>query len=220
MDTSYLSIPGGLGNFMHYVYMTPVLAMIRFGDWDGLLNTPIVDNRHVYANLLWHFGRGMAFNGKNNNGEAINELAMIEKLLKDSSLYQPFAPFSPAIDGALIAAHLLKGAIALNENNTRDAIKNFTLSVEKEKSMVYNEPRDWLLNPGYFLANAWSSAGKWQEAVNAFKEDLKKNNENVWSLAGLYKALQNQNKKAEAAKVLTRLNKAAAGSDVNFRVGL
>ncbi|MCW3120033.1 MAG: hypothetical protein JWM28_4115, partial [Chitinophagaceae bacterium] len=220
IDTSYLSFPGGMGNYMHYVYMTPVFAMVRFEDWDGLLASPAIDDRHIYASLLWHFGRGMAFCGKNNIAGASAELDNIDRLLKDSSLYQPYDPFSPAIDGADIAAHLLKGTIALGKKNNSDAIKNLTGAVEKEKAMVYNEPRDWLLNPKYFLANAFSSIGNWHQAEQIFKEDLKDNNENVWSLAGLYKALKKQNKKLEAGKVLARLNKAATLSDVNIKDGL
>ena len=75
----------------------------------------------------------------------MNELSMVEALLKDSSLYQPFTPFSPAIDGASIAVYLLKGSIALKQKNKNDAISNFKLAVEREKKMVYSEPRDWLL---------------------------------------------------------------------------
>jgi tetratricopeptide (TPR) repeat protein len=193
---------------MHYVYSTPVFAMVRFENWDALLAAPPISDRHVYASLLWHFGRGMAFCGKNDLPEVTSELGIMERLLKDSALYQPFDPFSPAIHGATIAVQLLKGSMALRQNNYREAIRNFILAVEKEKAMVYNEPRDWLLNTEHFLANAYGSAGDWQKAEICFIEDLKVNNENVWSLAGLSKALQNQGKKMDAAKVHSRLKKA------------
>lgn len=220
IDTSFLSIPGGLGNSIQYVYMIPTLAMIRFEDWDGLIAAPPIEDRHVYASLLWHFGRGMAFSEKNNNPEAMNELSIVEGLLKDSSLYEPFTPFSPAIDGATIAAWLLKGTIALKQNNFNDAIDNFKLAVEREKRMVYNEPRDWLLNPKNYLANGYALAGQNKEAEKMFRQDLNDNNENVWSLAGLYKTLIKQNKKQEASGVLARLKKASLKSDVNFIAGI
>jgi tetratricopeptide (TPR) repeat protein len=214
--TSFLSEPGAMGNYLGYIYMIPTLTMIRFEDWDGLLNAPVIDSSHIYASLLSHFGRGIAFANKNNVSQAQHELEIVKELVKDSILSLPFTPFSPAIDGAVIAENMLQGTIALKKENYENAIKYFTIAVEREKAMVYNEPRDWLLNPKYYLANAYFRAGNWKEAERIFNEDLKDNNENVWSLAGLYKTLKQQKRNYEATKAATRLKKAAASSDVNF----
>lgn len=214
--TSFLSESGAMGNYLEYIYMIPTLTMIRFEDWDGLLNTPVIDSSHIYASLLSHFGKGMAFANKNNPGQAQHELGIVKELVKDSVLSLPFTPFSPAIDGAVIAENMLEGTIALKKEDYKNAIKYFTMAVEREKSMVYNEPRDWLLNPKYYLADAYFHAGNWKEAERVFNEDLKDNNENVWSLAGLHKTLKQQKRNYEAAKVATRLKKAAVSSDVNF----
>ena len=154
----------------------------------------------------------LANTGKTNEAEA--ELDKVRALVKDSVLSLPFTPFSPAIDGAVIAENMLAGAIALAKKNNEDAISYFTTAVEREKNMVYNEPRDWLLNPKYYLADAYFKAGKWKEAETTFNQDLKDNNENVWSLAGLHKTLQQQRKNDAAAKVAARLKKAAKDSDV------
>ncbi len=212
---SFLSEPGAMGNSLGYIYMIPTLTMIRFEDWDGLLNAPVVDS-NVYAGLLSHFGRGMAFANKDDTAKAENELARVKELVKDSILLLPFTPFSPAIDGAVIAENMLQGTIALKKKNYTEAVKYFTIAVEREKGMTYNEPRDWLLNPKYYLADAYFGAGKWKEAEKTFNDDLKDNNENVWSLAGLYKTLKQQNRNAAATKIMVRLKKAAINSDVNF----
>jgi tetratricopeptide (TPR) repeat protein len=216
IDTSYISIPGGIGNNMQYIYMIPTLTMVRFEDWDGLLNAAAVEKKHVYASLIWHFGRGIALTAKNSIPDAQKELAIVESLLKDSSLSEPFTPFSPAIDGATIAANLLRGSIALKENKNTEAIGYFKEAVEREKKMVYNEPRDWLLNPKNYLATAYMQAGDYKKAEITFRQDLDDNNENVWSLSGLHKALTKQNKKSEASQVLARLKKASANSDISF----
>jgi len=216
IDTSYISIPGGIGNYMQYTYMIPTLTMIRFEDWDGLLNAVSIDEKHVYASLLSHFGKGMAYSSTNNITEAKKELSVIETLLKDSALFQPFTPFSPAIDGANVAASLLKGSISLKQNKNTEAINYFKEAVEREKKMVYNEPRDWLLNPKNYLANAYLVAGQYKNAETAFKQDLADNNENVWSLSGLHRVLIKQNNKQEAIAVLARLKKASANSDISF----
>lgn len=210
----FLSEPGAMGNYLGYIYMVPTLAMIRFEDWNGLLEAPVVDSSHVYASLLSRFGRGMALANTNKIDEAQTELDKIRELVKDSVLSLPFTPFSAAIDGAVIAENMLAGTIASAKKNNTEAIAYFTTAVERENNMVYNEPRDWLLNPKYYLADAYFKAGKWKEAEATFNQDLKDNNENVWSLAGLHKTLKQQGKNDAAAKVAARLKKAAKDSDV------
>lgn len=210
----FLSEPGAMGNYLAYIYMVPTLVMIRFEDWQGLLQAPAVDSSKIYASLLSHFGRGMAFANTGQLNEAEVEAGIVQELLKDSVLALPFTPFSAAIDGAVVAGNMLSGTIALAKKNYSDAIAHFQAAVDRENNMVYNEPRDWLLNPKYYLANAYFQAGKWKESEATFNNDLKDNNENVWSLNGLHKTLLQQGKKEAAAAVAVRLKKAAKDSDV------
>ncbi|HEX7846184.1 MAG TPA: hypothetical protein VF476_10325 [Chitinophagaceae bacterium] len=83
--------------------------------------------------------------------------------------------------------------------------------------MVYNEPRDWLLNPKHYLGNALVQAGKNAEAKEVFLNDLKNNNENGWALFGLWQALSAAKKKEEAAKVMSRYNTAFSKADVKLQ---
>lgn len=214
IQKDYLSIPGALGNFVQYVYMTPTLVDIRFGRWNELLKSAKPDASMVYANVLYHFGRGMALANQSKLAEANHELSAMQALMKDSSLYIPMTPFSAAIDASTVAENLLIGTLALKENNYNKAIGAFSKAVTTEEAMVYNEPRDWMLNPSPYLGNAYLQFSKWNEAQQAFLKDLNKNNENGWSLYGLYEALSRQNKKEDAAKVLVRFNKAFAKADV------
>jgi hypothetical protein len=216
IDPSLLSQPGGYGNFMQYTYMEPILVLVRFSEWDRLLNLSAPNKDWVYANLLLHFGRGMAACGKNDLTLAKEELNQISLLLKDSALYAPYFPFSPAIDGAQVASEMLQGTILQAEGDHTHAILHFVLSVETEKNMVYNEPRDWLLNPKNYLAQAYIKAGNNHAAEKLFNEDLEDNHNNVWSLYGLYNLLLKKNNLADAPDVKARLLKAAAESDLAF----
>lgn len=209
----YLSVSGAMGNTIGYAYMTPNLMMVRFEDWDGLLKAPAVDSSKIYASLLSHFGRGMAFANTNRLAAAETELEILRGLLEDSVLSLPFAPFSAAIDGAMIAENMLAGTIALVRKNNAAAISYFQKAVDRENDMVYNEPRDWLLNPKYYLADAYFQIGNFTEAEQWFIRDLKDNNENTWSLKGLYKTLQQQGRSEAASKVAVRLKQAAIESD-------
>ena len=212
----YLKLEPPLGNYMQYMFMTPVFANIRFGKWDELLSNSEPGSLYPYANVLYHFGRGMAFANKNQLPEAKNELGKLKEWLKDSALFIPMSPFSPVIEGARVAMNMLKGSIAMFENKYEDAIAAYKTASETEENMVYTEPRDWLLNPKHYLGNALLKAAKWQEAENVFLADLKNNNENGWALYGLYLAVNGQNNNSEAANVLKRFNKAFEKADIKI----
>ncbi len=216
IPADYLSIPAPLGNVVQYIYMTPVLINVKFGKWDELLKENKPDASQVYANILYHFGRGMAFSGQSNLMDAKHEWVEMNSLMADSTLALPFTPFSAALDGATVASNILSGSIALKEGKTSDAVNDFAKAAFVEENMVYNEPRDWFLNPKHWLGKAYLVAGDGANAEKTFKSDLKNNNENGWALYGLNKAFLLQKKYNDAAPVLTRYNKAFSKADIKI----
>jgi tetratricopeptide (TPR) repeat protein len=216
IPVDYLSIPGALGNYVQYIYMTPVLAYVRFGKWNELLQEPKPQNSQIYSNVLYRFGRGMALANQFRLAEAKFELGEMLKLMKDSSLSIPFTPFSPSIDGAVIAENLLAGTIALKEKRMSDAVSAFEKAVTIEENMVYNEPRDWMLNPKHYLGNAFLLNGDGEKATEILNKDLLNNNENGWALYGLNQALVQQKKNTEAVKVMGRFKKAFNKAEIKI----
>jgi tetratricopeptide (TPR) repeat protein len=213
----YLSIPGALGNAVQYIYMTPELAYVRFGKWNDLLATTQPDSMQVYANILYHFGRGMAYANTNNTDKAGNELNRIKELMNDSTLRIPLSPFSAAFDGCVVAANILAGTIRLKDRKFEEAITHFEKAVTAEENMVYNEPRDWLLNPKHYLGNALIKAGRNIDAEKVFKADLLNNSENGWALHGLYEVYLLLRRKADAEEVLGRFRAAFERSDIKIK---
>jgi tetratricopeptide (TPR) repeat protein len=216
IPVDYLSIPAPLGNYVQYIYMTPVLVYIRFGKWNELLQMSQPDIAQVYSNVLYRFGRGMSLANQSRFAEAKYELGQMQQLMKDSSLAIPFSPFSSSLEGAEVAENLLTGTIALKEKRMSDAVFALEKAVTIEENMIYNEPRDWLLNPKHYLGNTFLVNGDGKKAEEVFKKDLLNNNENGWALFGLHKALLQQKKNAEAAKVIARFNKAFSKADIKI----
>lgn len=212
----YLGIPGALGNYVQYIYMTPVMVDIRFGRWKELLERAQPESSQIYSNALYRFGRGMAQAGLGNLPDAIRELAQLQQLMKDSSLFIPLSPFSAAIEGAKIAENLLAGTIALKQKNNAAATQFFQKAVTTEENMVYNEPRDWLLNPRQYLGNALLKAGKYADAENVFVDDLHTNQNNGWGLYGLELAQAAQKKSEESRKTAAGFRLAFAKADVKI----
>jgi hypothetical protein len=216
IPNDYLSLPAPMGSYIQYVYMIPVFAYIRYGKWKELLLEPEPDEKHIYALLLFHFGRGMARLNDKRIAEAKQDLMELQVLMNDSSLAIPLTPFSAAIDGAVIAESILSGSIALSEKRTADAIAAFKKAVTTEENMVYNEPRDWLLNPKHYLGNAYLLNKDGVNAEKVFRKDLLNNADNGWALYGLHKALLLQKKTTETAKVLVKFKIAFSKADVKI----
>ncbi|RXK62161.1 hypothetical protein ESA94_03870 [Lacibacter luteus] len=216
IPADYLLMEGAMGNYLQYIYYTSVLVEVRFANSVALLTMQPPPAKQVYANVLYHFGRGMAFIQLKKLPDAKREYGLLRALLKDESLAVPFTPFSPAIDGAKTAADLLAGSIALAQNRTADAIALFGNAVATEEQMVYNEPRDWLLNPKHYLGNALIKAKEWKKAEAVFLSDLKNNNLNVWAITGLLTAYKAQQKTKEAAALETQLKEVNKQTDIKI----
>jgi Tfp pilus assembly protein PilF len=120
------------------------------------------------------------------------------------------------MDGAAVAENLLIGTIALKEKKYTEAIVAFEEAAVTEETMVYNEPRDWMLNPKHYLGNAYLKAGRTKDAKDILQKDLLNNNENGWALFGVWQALVKEKKTAEANKVLQRFRKAFEKADVKL----
>lgn len=214
LDTATLAFPAPLGSFLYYMYSTPVMVNLRFEKWEEMLAAMPPEKKYIYANVLYHFGRGMAYAGKNNFKEARKEAALVEDLMKDTTLAIPMSPFSPVSEGSSVALELLKGFSAFKQKDNKKAIKHFEKAAQREWHMVYTEPRDWMLNPYQYLGTAYIADKNYKKAEEAFKRDLTRNAKNVWSLSGLEKSLRWQGKRKEAMAVKAELKKASAKADV------
>ncbi len=213
-DTSFMSIAAPFGTFVQYVYMTPVINNVRFGKWDAVLNAPSIPENHVYANVLHHWARGIALARKNNINEARKELAWVNKNMHQPDMLVVLQPFNAPADAAKVAQKLLEGIIAEQENDLSTAVKLFTEAIHDEAAMIYNEPKDWPLPARTYLGAVFLKAGSYSKAAVVFKEDLKENPNNHWSLKGLYESLQKQNKRAAADLIKKQLSRTIATEDM------
>ena len=191
-DTSFLSLDAPMGGYVQYVYMTPELAMITFEKWDDILQQPEVATRFHYAAVIQYFAKGMANANTNEIKKARESLTKLESFLNEKDLAVVLTPFNAPLSAANIAKYILMGTIAQKENDPKKAIKYFRMAVATEDSLVYNEPRDWLVPARHYLGNALLNAKKYKQAEEIFREDLKVQPNNFTSVKGLQSAQQMQ----------------------------
>lgn len=215
LDSTWQDMPGFFGVYVQYLYMTPYLSLIRFGKWDEILLTATIPERHVYANLLWHYGRGLAYVRKHKAALAVNELRAMQQAVKHPQLSAPAPSYAnPGINGAMIAIHILQGVMAEERNDLPTAIHFLQQAVEREDSMTYNEPRDWVHPARQYLGNALLKAKQYANAEKVFRQDLLQNPNNGWAYTGLSEALLQQGKKGESEEIKSLAAQAFADADM------
>lgn len=216
IDSSMLDAGGYFGVFSQYVYLTPQFIQLRFGKWEELLKMQPPATSQVYAGILSHFARGIAFARKQQLVEAANELQQLQGALSNPQLQEAPAAFNPGIAGSLVAEKILQGVIAAEKKDLPAAIAFLKDAVNKEDGMLYGEPRDWLLPARHYLAAVLLKVKDYKAMETTCREDLAINPANPWSLTGLYKALQLQGKTKEAALIKEQAKKAAARADIKI----
>jgi tetratricopeptide (TPR) repeat protein len=196
--------------------VVPYWAMVRFEEWDAILNDNGPHHQTLFTRGTWHYARGMAFTALNRLDEAERELTTLRSLVNDPAMAKE-ATFSANSGHAIlrIAPEVVAGEIAAKRQEWDKAVLHLERAVRYEDALIYQEPHDWHAPARQNLAAVLMAAGRPDEAETVYWEDLKRNAESGWSLAGVLKALKAQGKEEEAKLVEARLQK--AWRDADFR---
>jgi tetratricopeptide (TPR) repeat protein len=184
-DSSYLSLPQPLGNYMQYVYLIPQMANVRYGKWEEVLKFPEPSSSYRFASLLNSWAKGLAYANTGKLTGAKKELALMNQLLSHPDLQVRMEPFNTPAEQAAVACKILEGMIAQQENDLEKAIIFFTEAVFAEDQLIYTEPRDWLIPARHWLANALIKKKEFANAKKILLEDLAINPHNFNALSGM-----------------------------------
>jgi tetratricopeptide (TPR) repeat protein len=123
---------------------TSLLIKVSFQDWQGILDYPEPEEEMITTKAIWHFAKGMAYQGRGQIVEANREKKILAIAQKNISP-QATIGFSPARDILAIAIARLEGEIALQSRDYIKARKFLQLAVKLEQGLAYQEPPDWYL---------------------------------------------------------------------------
>jgi tetratricopeptide (TPR) repeat protein len=196
--------------------VVPYWAMVRFEDWDTILNDKGPHHQTLFTRAAWHYARAMAYTALNRLDDASRELVTLRGVVDDPDMKKE-ATFSANSGYAImrIAPEVVAGEIAAKNKDWDTAVSHFERAIRYEDALVYQEPHDWHAPVRQNLAAALHAAGRLDEAETVYWEDLKRNAESGWSLAGLLQVLKAQGKNDQAALVEARFRK--AWRDADFR---
>lgn len=191
-----------------------VFALLRFGRWDEVLAQATPPAGRDVQMALYHYTRGAAYAGKRQPDVAAKELTALEasaaRVAKDA-MYSTVNPAPLVLEVARLDL-----AARIADARSESSVAAWRRAVAAEDKVGYGEPPDWLFPTREGLAAALMRAGNTAEAEKVYRADLDKYRKNPRSLFGLWKALERQEKKAEAAKVKAEFDVAWAGADVRL----
>lgn len=194
----------------------PFYTLVRFGQWEAILQEPRPEKGLIYLKGIWHYARGMAYTHSGKIEAANAELAKVAGISNDPGYEQEKMGFSKARKLLTIARETLAGDLAAKEGNYEKALGHLGRAVRLEGSLTYNEPPDWYYPVRHSLGAALLEAGYPEEAEVVYWEDLRKYRENGYSLYGLWQSLQAQNRKEEADGIKERFQMAWKHADVEL----
>ena len=194
----------------------PWVTLKIFGQWDELLATESLPHSTPYLDGILSYVKGSAHIAKGSLDRAKQELSNIQRIAQSPDVSVNRAGATATAELLALAAHALDGEIKLAEGDLTGAIAAFEKGVALEDTNNYTEPPDWPQSMRLYLGNALLVAGRFEEAEAVFRKDLRWHQNNGWSLFGLMKALEAQNKKNDAKVIQNQWSSVWSHADVQL----
>jgi len=210
----------GYAGLQHY-WMTPWFDNVRFGRWDEISKTPNPAPDLPYVTAIWHYAQGMAAIRQGRTEDAKTHHAARAKLAADP-IMESLTVWDryPLAHAANIAERTVAAELALARGDKGSAVATLREAVQIEDRIPYDEPPGWHSPVRQSLGAALLAAGRATEAEAVYREELRRNPSNGWSLKGLALSLDRQNRPQETRDVEKLLATAWQHADVDLNASV
>ena len=193
-------------------------ARLRFSKWTELLALPAPPDAMTLASAIRHVARGVAFAGQRDlSGARVEQQSFLDAVAKIPP-DMPVGVLNTAGQMFAVARPLLAGRIAAADKDWGTAIAQYQAAVAAQDRLTYDEPPTWYYPVRETLGGALLASGRAADAERVFREDLAMNPGNGRSMFGLWKALEAQGRRADAARAAADFRRAWKDADVTLRV--
>ena len=206
----------GFASLQHY-WMTPWFERVRFGRWDEIAGLPNPAPDLPYVTAMWHYAQGTAAIRQGRTDDAREHLEALRPLAADPvmdtlTMWDRY----PLSHAAKIAERSLSADIDAAAGDHDAAIAALREAVAIEDRIPYDEPPGWHAPVRHSLGALLLDAGQAAEAEAVYREELRRNPGNGWSLQGLALSLRAQGKADAAAQVESEQRDAWQHADVQL----
>jgi tetratricopeptide (TPR) repeat protein len=207
--------PGFAG--LQQYWMTPWFDDVRFGRWEEIRNAANPAPDLPYVTAIWHYAQAMAAVRQSRRSDAESHYAKLKTLAADPvmatlTVWDRY----PLAHAANIAERTVAAELASDRGDHAAAIRALQEAVLIEDKIPYDEPPGWHAPVRQSLGATLLTAGQAKEAEAVYREELRRNPGNGWSLKGLALALDKQGRHDEAARTEQEFAKAWQHSDVQL----
>ena len=195
----------------------PMEVMMRFGKWDEILAEPENYRDYMPFTRAFHHGaRAVAFAAKGDTENARKEQAtfreLVQRVPKETAVSNNTAESIIAL-----ANHMIEGELLVAEGKLDPGLDELRAALALEDALRYDEPPAWMIPLRHTIGANLMAAGRFAEAEQVYRDDLKRLPENGWALLGLSQALAAQQKDGEELQsTRARFQKVWAKADVKI----
>ena len=199
-------------------YVPAYYAYLRCARWADILalQEPVASSVEPMRIPIWHFARGMAFAKSGRVPQA--ELELDATKTARASIHVDAAPgfYNSSADILSMATDVLSAAIAGDRGDRPAQIAFLQRAVRTQDGLLYIEPPDWYFPVRQGLGAALYAAGKYNDAADAFRLDLLRNQRNPRALYGLYESLSTFRSAGDARWVKNQFDSAWRNADLTL----
>jgi tetratricopeptide (TPR) repeat protein len=215
-DYDPANVPGDAWRIHEHFMSQRLYSLVRFGQWETILEEPQPPASANYMNGIWHYARGLALLNTGDAEGAALELDALSATMDEKGFETVTINASLATNLLMIASEILDGEMAAGRDDYDAAIDHLEYAVRLQDGLLYTEPPDWYFPTRHYLGAVLLEADRADEAETVYWTDLKIHPENGHALFGLSQALQAQDKTEPAADIQSRFKKAWSASDVTL----
>lgn len=193
----------------------PIEVMMRFGQWDDILaESGDYPEYMPYTHAIHHAARAIAFAAKHEAESARKEQALMVEI---AQLIPKKTVVGENNAGAVLSLmqSMVEGEILVAEGKIDQGLQQLRTAAASEDALSYDEPPSWMIPVRHTLGANLIKAGRFAEAEQVYREDLRRVPENGWSLFGLSDSLRRQGKDTpETAAITARFQRVWAQADL------
>jgi tetratricopeptide (TPR) repeat protein len=197
-DLQELMRKDGFSGLQHY-WMTPWFERVRFGRWQEIAALPNPAPDLPYVTAIWHYAQGIAAVRQARFNDARQHLDALSPIANDTAMAKLTVWDRYPLTHALkIAERSVFAELASAGGDHDAAVAALREAVAIEDGIPYDEPPGWHAPVRQTLGAVLLAAGQAGQAEQVYREELKRNPGNGWSLFGLAQSLEAQDKVDEA----------------------